>query len=139
MRKAVSILIATIALCAATAQSAAACSQWDMSRALLRQSNEWSAEFTFDQNGTQLHGTAWAWYRYQRRYTGDVEGTLIGDVVRFSVNWYDDPAHAGMHRSAGIYEGRVDAYGFVSGQAWDRWNPQSRATWNMTTRARCVR
>lgn len=52
-------------------------------------------------------------------------------LVRFIITWYDD--------TAGIYTGSIDRDGFVTGVTRDRFNPSSKASWNMTTRARCGR
>lgn len=52
------------------------------------------------------------------------------DLVKFVITWENG--------SGGIYTGTIDANGFVSGTAVDRWNPQSRAYWHMQQVASCT-
>jgi hypothetical protein len=50
-------------------------------------------------------------------------------LVKFIVTWIND--------SAGVYTGTIDNDGFVTGISRDRFNPSSKTSWYMTTRARC--
>jgi hypothetical protein len=121
-----------LAAFAAVPATAQACSQWDISRAVIRQSNGYFVIFEFDQAGTLLRGPAQAKDRRGNPVLrGDVEGNLTGAAIHFTVTWNSF--------SAGVYDGKVDADGLVFGTSYDKWTPTSTATWNMSRRATCVR
>jgi hypothetical protein len=48
---------------------------------------------------------------------GAIVCSVVGNHVSFSVAW--------QNGSAGIYDGWIDQWGFVSGTTWGRWNPNS--------------
>jgi hypothetical protein len=125
------LLAAALAAFAAVPATAQACSQWDISRAVIRQSNGYFVIFEFDQAGTLLRGPARALDRRGNPVLrGDVEGTLTRDAIHFTVTWNSF--------SAGIYDGKVDADGLVFGTSYDKYTPTSTATWNTSRRATCV-
>ena len=113
------------------APTAQACSQWNISKFTLRQSNGYFVTFEFDQVGSLLRGPARSVDRRGNPHgRGDVEGSVTGAAVHFTVTWNSF--------SAGVYDGRIDADGLVSGSSYDKWNPASTASWNGSRRATCV-
>jgi hypothetical protein len=126
------LLVTAMVALAAVPAPAQACSQWDISRAVIRQSNGYFVIFEFDQAGTLLRGPAQAKDRRGNPVLrGDVEGTLQGATIHFTVTWNSF--------SAGIYDGKVDGDGLVFGTSYDKYTPTSTATWNTSRRATCVR
>ena len=126
-----SVAAALVVLAVMPSVAQAACSQWNISRAVIRQSNGYFVIFEFDQAGTLLRGPAQAKDRRGNPVLrGDVEGTLNGADIHFTVTWNSF--------SAGIYDGKVDADGLVFGTSYDKYTPTSTATWNTSRRANCV-
>lgn len=61
---------------------------------------------------------------------GIVKGGLSGNQLDFVITWNNGPI--------GKYNGTVDDAGFVHGTTFDVVDPESRATWDSTTRLGCV-
>ena len=106
---------------------AASCSSWSIPGTMkLSQSNGWTVHVT------KRSGVATAYGPDHAMFSEDVEfTTFAGSRLRFIVTWRDG--------AAGVYEGRIDGDGFVSGTTRDRWNSSSKATWSMRGRASCAR
>ena len=138
MRQSLTLLLAIVALSAAAigpSAAQAACSQWDITNMSGPQSNGWGLWLStpyMGQSGSTLYGNAFTspgggkpgmW--------GGITGSVAGSHVSFSVAW--------QNGAAGIYDGWIDQWGFVSGTTYDKCHPQYKAGWHFSQRARCVR
>jgi hypothetical protein len=94
------------------------------------QSNGWKIQFRAPQIGSSIHGRITTWPSDLSAWVeGDAQGAVTGNAVHFTVTWNNG--------TAGVYDGTIDADGFVSGTTHDRWNPRSRADWHLAGRAKC--
>jgi hypothetical protein len=126
----------------------AACSQWKVPKGSISQSNGYEVDLNPVQNQTTLTGIASSHLPAKPKtkqgprpvdppqvVSGGtiVDGSVIGNVVNFSVDW--------ANNTYGRYEGAIDGAGFISGTAWDKKNPSSKATWYYMrdSRATCVK
>ncbi len=91
----------------------------------LDQSNGFWVWITFQQHDNQLSGTISSRGKrdvYAETYTtGEIDGTVQGPDLNFTAHWSGG--------SAGVYSGRVNDDGTISGNTRDRANRGSRATW----------
>ena len=133
MRKILITLAAVAGLMATQASAASACTQWDVSWMQLRQSNGYIVGLPTQSSGTSIAGRTnlsafgWNWQRYVGG--GYISGWTYQNRFTATI-WWDSG-------SAGDYEGRIDAYGRITGTTHDRANYNSSASFTSTGSARC--
>ena len=118
-----------------------ACTQWDVSGTWeTSQSNAYTPEFVFQQQGTAVTGTATIPPDQQARSndsgpTGQVQGTLAGDQLKVTVTW--PPRVRDGVVVQGIYMATVVSGGIQNGSAVDPGSGAS-VTWQGSGASRCV-
>jgi hypothetical protein len=124
------------------AQTRASCSRWDMpARTEIRQSNDTS--FTVETSPVQDGFVGKAYLDSMNessghigRIYGDLEGTVTGSNVRFTIHWGRDFIK-GIGAARGVYTGTVGPQGRLEGDSYDAAHPQSRASWWAREVLRC--
>jgi hypothetical protein len=123
-------------------QSAAPCTQWDVSGPwVLTQSNGPVVKVHVQQSNGVLSGTAryckgcgqvvLPWQPFAAEYDGTVEGTITGGSLRFLIKW--------LGGTAGQYVGGVNAEdGALRGRTTDVADRNSRASWTGNRPAVCA-
>lgn len=117
--------------------ASAACLQWDVSgNWRILQSNGAVTNISIVQTGTQLVGngsytTRATSSRFGSKESGQLDGTLRGNAVNFSIFWSSS--------SVGAYTGTIGPTGRIEGSTFDKRNPASRAAWHSSARMKCVR
>ena len=116
----------------AQALSQAACAEWELAGTDIYQNNGWTVRFHSGLNGFKGRVESWSWKDPGKSIWGTlVNGSVRGNVVQLSVDW--------DNRAFGVYEGQIDANGYVFGSTYDRFNPSSTATWRTGQQALCVK
>lgn len=117
----------------------AACPRWDVSGPLdLVQTNGSTVTANLVQTDTGLQGDAR--YGYDRddgpfdgysyyAVGGSVDGTLNGDTLDFTIYW--------TNQTTGVYTGRINSQGRVTGSTYDAQHPQTIANWHSGRTLKC--
>ena len=139
MRKSLSMLIAATtaaatllagsSLAGPAAAQAGEC-RWQLPNYIrIVQGNKHTIDLTY--NASEGYWKAKAYNRREHVTTSTevVFTSVTPRLVKFIITWFND--------TAGIYTGTIDDDGFASGITRDRFNPQSKTTWDMTKRMRC--
>lgn len=134
------VLVGGVGVQTAAAQSPA-CTQWDVSGTwATSQSNAYTPEFVFQQQGTAVTGTATIPPDQEARAnysgpTGQVQGALAGDQLKVTVTW--PPRVRDGVVVQGVYMATVVSGGIQNGSAVDPGSGAS-VTWQGSGAPRCV-
>ena len=119
----------------------AACPQWDINGTIgLVQTNGVTASVNLKQTDTGIQGSA-TWGQLVDggflngldyiHASGSVDGTINGDTVDLTIYWDD--------QTTGVYTGRINAQGRITGSTYDAQHPQTIANWHSDRTLTCVR
>lgn len=122
-------LLAGTSLAAPSPAQAAGC-KWQMpSNPRIVQGNNHRVHISYDRVGGYYKAKSYNKGELQTVSTEVSFTSFTPRLVKFIITWIND--------TAGVYTGSIDEDGFVSGTSRDRFNPGSKPSWYMTTRARC--
>jgi hypothetical protein len=118
----------------------AACPRWDGSgRIGLVQTNNVTPSVDLAQTDTGLHGTA-EWARLvdggflngqdAQFANGTVDATIDGDTIDMTIYW--------DNQTTGVYTGRINAQGRITGSTYDAQHPQTIANWHSDRPLKCL-
>jgi len=118
----------------------AACPQWDISGKMgLVQTNNITPSVDLKQTDTGIHGTA-NWSRLvdggflngqdAQFASGTVDAVLDGDTIDMTIYWDD--------QTTGVYTGRINAEGRITGSTYDAQHPQTIANWHSDRTLKCL-
>jgi hypothetical protein len=118
----------------------AACAQWDVSGPLdLVQTNGTTVTANLHQTDTGIQGDARyeversdGWLQGNNYYDvgGSVDGTIKGEELDITIYW--------TNQTTGVYAGRVNPQGRVTGSTYDALHPQTMANWHSDRTLKCV-
>lgn len=125
---------------------AQACDHWEMPAKLyLSQSNN---AMVYIEGGlighaktaTQLTFAEMHEYNYNIKFTGDVDGTLTGSALSFTIHWMQQGDVFGLKNdySTGVYTGTIRPTGRLEGSAYDAEHPDHAARWFAEDRLVCA-
>jgi hypothetical protein len=117
------------------------CGQWDLSGPWRFTQGESAVSFDLQQTGNTISGTGqYVMPQREDQYglpmrrqanPGTVKGTIDGSNFRFTATW--------EFEAIGEYSGVVDAQGRISGQTYDKNDPEVTASWQGDHAAKCLK
>ena len=123
------MLVAGSSAVSPSSAQAAAC-KWKMpSSARIVQANNHTVHLTYSRTSRTWSAKAYNKGSYATTSTEVAFTSFTPRLVKFIITWMDD--------TAGVYTATIDRDGFVTGTTRDRFNPSSKASFHMATRARC--
>ncbi len=113
-------------------EAQAACTEWRLPYpTYLHQGNGWTGWLTFANGYWAVHASQRKDLSNESGMGGEVRfSSATAESVKFTITW--------SNGSGGVYTGKIDDNGFVSGKAVDRWTG-AKTSWRLSNVAECVR